>query len=410
LKFVERLSQFEKRLDKGSVRFSRWSSKTLTPEQLEYCALDAYASVLCMEHVLRNSNKAPVDIPADGTIVYLYPETGSDCAAKGIVYRSAGQRFHGQSLKTKYTQRLLVQLTEVLSLHATTLSGQTLEDIRDSDADPGLVLWDMRYIRLQPASLFRVVDEEIHSQSIDDYQTLALPDGFFAQDVDVSAKQVLDEIDNQNEDGYSVEEVTSWITAEFEVSEECQSTSEFVTVCLEIFHAMQRITRTLSKLHGAFRSYISALRDSFFLVSNKDMRAVEDALRSKGMSDKEIKRLKKTDYKRFLPYCRRLVPQASVLEERFNYTNSVFADIVDKKTGKPLFSEDTKREVANLLVHIQRGCLSDPPDIGIYFAITNKDEDFSNSYLPLPKLGCLRGTPQLESKCYRLTVRLPLPY
>jgi hypothetical protein len=240
--------------------------------------------------------------------------------------------------------------------------------------------------------------DELPSQSISDYQTLSLDKEFFQQDVEVSARQIAADMDDGETEGYTLEEVTDWVAEECEVEKDQRSDPSFVTICLDIFHAMQRITKTLSKSHGAFKPYISALRDSFFLVSNKDMESVEQALMAKGMNAAAIKRLKKSDYKSFLPYCRRLVPAKEILEERFVYTNAVFSDIKDRKTGKPFFSDDTKREVANLLLHIQKGCLSDPPDIGIYFTRTSKSGEYSKSYLPLPRLGCLRGTPQLESK------------
>jgi hypothetical protein len=385
----------KKTLVKGNVRFSRWSSRILTEEQLNYSALDSYASVLCMKHVLLNSNYPPEDPPENGTLIYLYSESGNICLAKASVVRSAGGKFHARSLKTKNTKRIVVKLIDIYALHGVSMQNQTLQDIRDSEDDPGLTLWDMRYIRLREPLPSSTLKFDRPSQSITDYQTLSLNKDFFDQDIDVSARQITDEMDDDPEDGYTLEQVTSWIAEEFEVED--QSESSFVTICLDIFHAMQRITKTLSKSHGAFRAYIAALRDSFFLVSNKDMKAVEEALRAKGMSTASINLLKKTDYKSFLPYCRRLVPAKEILEARYLYTNAVFADIKDKKTGKALFSDDTQREVANLLAHIRKGCLSDPPDIGIYFTKASKDEDYSKSYLPLPRLGCLRGTPQLES-------------
>jgi hypothetical protein len=39
-----------------AIRLSDWSSKTLTPAQIDYGCLDAYASVILFKFVLENSN------------------------------------------------------------------------------------------------------------------------------------------------------------------------------------------------------------------------------------------------------------------------------------------------------------------------------------------------------------------
>ncbi len=44
----------------------------------------------------------------------------------------------------------------------------------------------------------------------------------------------------------------------------------YVQVLLDIFHAMNRLTRTLKKSHGAFFSFMVVFRDCMMLVDDAD--------------------------------------------------------------------------------------------------------------------------------------------
>lgn len=43
-------------------------------------------------------------------------------------------------------------------------------------------------------------------------------------------------------------------------------------VRLDIFHALQRISRLLKKSHGAFRPFMARLRDACFIVNLADVK------------------------------------------------------------------------------------------------------------------------------------------
>lgn len=45
-------------------------------------------------------------------------------------------------------------------------------------------------------------------------------------------------------------------------------------VCLDIFHALQRISKLLKKSHGAFKPFMARLRDACFIVNLDDIKEV----------------------------------------------------------------------------------------------------------------------------------------
>ena len=61
--------------------------------------------------------------------------------------------------------------------------------------------------------------------------------------------------------------------------------SPLLSVLLDVFHGMQRISRTIKLKHGAARAFLARLRDAFFVVSKKDIDALCAFLQKQGLSD-----------------------------------------------------------------------------------------------------------------------------
>lgn len=60
---------------------------------------------------------------------------------------------------------------------------------------------------------------------------------------------------------------------------------------------------------------------------------------------------------------------------RLGRVASVYKDVLDKKTGLPLFQSSTKNEWKNLLEHAAKGCISDHPDIPLYIRKASEKDD-----------------------------------
>jgi hypothetical protein len=174
---------------------------------------------------------------------------------------------------------------------------------------------------------------------------------------------------------------------------------------LDMFHGMKRITDTVSKSHGAYRLFCSLLRDCFFLIYKEDSESVENCLQEyKGYSSSEIKAFKRNCYSKYISYCRRVVPQPSVILSRLDRLVDVMSEIEDFATGEKLFKDSTLKESVFFIKHIQNKCLSDPDGVPMYMKISKKGVDFDSTDLPLPRWICIRSTSQLEG----IYINIPL--
>jgi hypothetical protein len=166
---------------------------------------------------------------------------------------------------------------------------------------------------------------------------------------------------------------------------------------LDLFHAMRRVTDTISKCHGVHRLFCCLLRDCFFMIYKEDSEKVDLCLRElKGYTPSEVKAFKRANYTKYISYCRRVVPPKKQIIARLQRLIDVFRDLQDSTTGEKLFKEATDEAVRNLSEHINSSCLSDPPGVPMYIKVSRKNIDFDKSDLPLPRWTTLRSTSQIE--------------
>ena len=128
-------------------------------------------------------------------------------------------------------------------------------------------------------------------------------------------------------------------------------------VKLDLFHAIQRITETLSKKHDHFQSCIHELKLIFCC---------------KG--DCETTRLSNT-------------PNTSIIQENLDSFESKWKHVTDMK-GEKLFKQETLIAMRNLRQHVSAGCLSNiPPGGG-----TNRNErlhEHIKNYFNRSRIGIL---------------------
>jgi hypothetical protein len=166
---------------------------------------------------------------------------------------------------------------------------------------------------------------------------------------------------------------------------------------LDLFHAMRRITDTISKSHGAHRLFCCLLRDCFFMIYKEDSAKVDICLKElKGYTDAEVKAFKRSNYSKYISYCRRVVPPKELIVSRLQRLIDVFRDLKDSFTGEKLFKDSTDEAVRNLSQHIKSNCLSDPPGVPMYIKVSRKNQEYDKSDLPLPKWTTPRSTSQNE--------------
>ncbi|CBJ28935.1 similar to Werner syndrome protein [Ectocarpus siliculosus] len=169
-------------------------------------------------------------------------------------------------------------------------------------------------------------------------------------------------------------------------------------VRLDIFHALQRISRLCKKSHGAFKPFMARLRDACFIVNQDDIKEVEQALGSKGMTPEAVAEYKDKNWTYFLRNCRRLVPERQRLLERFNSVINQFCNVVDAKSGEVLIRPKAMQAVDQLRKHIESDCLSDPHGVPLYYTTGQNAAGITTRR-------CVRGTNYTEFN-YRWNIRM----
>lgn len=156
-------------------------------------------------------------------------------------------------------------------------------------------------------------------------------------------------------------------------------------ILLDPYHAMARVN--VSAKHSMRWYYAQALSQAMFKWDVHDLREVVHSLITRGR-DPMRKYWNSRHY--FTRRVRRFIPPPKELEERLQNVFKTYGNMKDSKSGKPLFDKTTWAEVDRLLVHVRKGCLSDPPGIQLYEELP-RDNHGLRRYL------CLRGTNGVES-------------
>ena len=159
----------------------------------------------------------------------------------------------------------------------------------------------------------------------------------------------------------------------------------------DIVHLFFRFQRVLSKEHGAYFSFITALRDAFFILNQNDLDECFQVLRDKcNLTDEEIYKRMRYRFSWFLKRVRRHVPEPAVLERRYLEVYNEYKDIICAKTGKKLFgTKEAEAAHQSALKHIRRNCVSDMP-FESYYSPIRQDKYGLTIYR------CHRGTPGNE--------------
>src|SRR5687768_7926175 len=88
-----------------------------------------------------------------------------------------------------------------------------------------------------------------------------------------------------------------------------------------------------------------------------------------GMSPEEVEKKYVEDYAYFLDRARRTLPSPADLLWRIDKVEALYAKVRDAKSKEPLFNSGAWAEWKNFRKHVAKGCLSDHPDIPLYFEI-----------------------------------------
>jgi hypothetical protein len=156
----------------------------------------------------------------------------------------------------------------------------------------------------------------------------------------------------------------------------------------------------ISVAHGLRAEFARALRDAIFIPDPIDKaRIVAWGLRQ--TPPKDWNGLLRTSSKWVWRRCKRIIPPPEELYPLVAAVFETFGPLKDAKSGLPLFNSAAWAVAKNILELVQKGFLSDPPGIALYYQL-GVDKFFLILYR------CIRGTNWTEGGVHtHLRSRLP---
>jgi hypothetical protein len=163
-------------------------------------------------------------------------------------------------------------------------------------------------------------------------------------------------------------------------------------VKLDPSHWFSRISSSLDSGHGLHVDFCRALRDAVFIMDTGDKELITMYLNSIGQDFEE--RLD-NDSEFILRHVRRTIPQPPVLRARIMNVVDRFRGATDATTNLPLLPPGFDKIMNNALVHVDKGCLSDPTDVQLYHQLPKK------TVHGFPAYRCSRGTNSNEGTVHQ---------
>ncbi len=375
-------------------RLSNWGSPNLTREQREYAAVDGYITSELYKETLRHLDPRsegeilPEDAN-DGVVVVLYLRSYIKMA-EGVIRQRRNRNkvvveINLASAETLFIKSAMVDvLKEDGSIEKKSIEALCNNMNLDSDEDSSCIkiIWNLSFCRhkpnndpVQPHTRTKEILIEANSEEEDEIREAMNnhDDGAQEDGSGSDASESAGENDSRRRLPRNRRRRLHIFQRE--------------RVKNDILHIFLRHQRVLSTEHGAYYSYITALRDALFVLNDEDLEECLVVLREKrGMTEKQIRDMMTYNFKWFLLRVRRLVPSPPDLVKRYLEVYNTYKDVVCHKSGKKLFG--TPAALAQhraTLKHMRRNCLSDIPFF-TYYTPLKRDRD------GLRRWACHRGT------------------
>jgi ribonuclease D len=327
--------------DQG-IRLSNWDSNSLNDRQIIYAALDAYASLKIHEKLVEIPEVGDFITEANarqGLYVSLHPAPNTNiCAGIGCIRELV-------RVKTKLS-RVVVKVESISAPDVNIADFQNQKQSRRPLVLNSFIEVDIKYLRVaeqpqgdegtQPAESEVDIDDVIH---------------MLEQNQNVCLTRVL----------------------------------------LDAFHWIKRITEMLDRQHGAYYNFCRALSNAVFIHDQSDMEKVQKVLAEKDMS---VDRAWDDKEEYMMARVRRTIPQPEILLERIYQVLNEYRNVTDATTRDPLIDDRLFGKIERHLVHVRKGCLSDPPGEQLYYVV-GEDDDGLTMYR------CVRGTSSNEGTVHR---------
>lgn len=394
-----------KRLNKNvSERLSnQWENEDLSPEQLEYAAGDAYAS-LRIYHQL-SVLEPPQPLPQVGdlkpfTSVLVYNSEHTTVIARGQLSPNLHTPQH-DGINISPT-RTLVEVTEVL-VPAAIVTTHRKKALNLFGPSPFTIVCLRSHLRsYNPLPASAIVNNRPNPSNSHPSQLIANPEHPTPLESDENSL-------SQPEHGESIAALIFGACDQPGVntneSREADETSRALgeqilgsnpvvwdttihsRVLKDPFHVFNMFY--ISRRHGLRKEFARELRNAIF-IDDKDDKARINAWGATQNPKRDFEELQRTSSAWVQKRCKRVIPPPEILYPSVASVFRTYGPLKDSATGASLFTPDNWRTAKNILDLIYHAYLSDPPGIPLYTVIGLD----SKSGLPIYR--CSRGTNYTE--------------
>ena len=143
--------------------------------------------------------------------------------------------------------------------------------------------------------------------------------------------------------------------------------------------------------HEVKKSFFVAYMNAWFIWDKDLMNELRERMKESGMTDEEIDSELFYRPELFKGCVDRQVPPPSILYWRVRAVFALYGNMIDSKTGKPLFNDAAWKKAKNILKEICAGLYFDPPGMKMYTYEMKKDKVKTNKY-GMEVIECIRGT------------------
>ncbi|KAF8078294.1 hypothetical protein FPV67DRAFT_1402915 [Lyophyllum atratum] len=390
----------------------------LTQEQIQYAALDVYASLTIYHAITSIPTPQPLpESPTIGAPILLFGSDRTRILARGVVSPHVGDLSHmGINLTPS---RSVIEVHEVLVPGALVANGTSQKQSLESyGAPPFHVVClrnHLRYSQSEP-----LLCSSLHPA------TASLPADSTLEAEPYTQPTPADETTRQAFDGGSGFGELLAETCQSDIEPPQQNIKDYIPdpgsqaegerllgditvdgwvesirsrILKDPFHVFNMFY--ISAAHGLLHEFATTLRDAIFIWDQTDKsRVIAWGQRQSPPQSWDSILSRQSDWLR--RRCKRIIPPAEQLLPLVKNVFQTFGPLKDAKSGLPLFNSAAWAVAKNVLLLIQKGHLSDPPGIPLYFQL---GIDVKTG---LPLYRCMRGTNMTEGGVHtHLRSRLP---
>ncbi|KAJ3964645.1 hypothetical protein EV361DRAFT_873842 [Lentinula raphanica] len=407
-----------KRLNKNvAERISAlWENETLSKAQIEYAALDAYASLRIYEQLMLIPVPSPLSsnaTPNPGDPILLFGDDKSRLIARGRISEHYKRRSAYDNINITELQ-CVIEVTDVY-VPGAVLSTHHKRSLESFGSVPFHVVCLKSHLRIPhdkiaesikpPVSTLSQIRPTTTVPGIDDGLTATeqAPDGKIGM-------LLLDSIDSSDHEPLTLRSLESFA---LDPKSKADGDEVFKTIAQmtwapdmrsrvkkDAFHVFNMFY--ISTSHGLCVDFSRALCDAIFIPDAGDRHCITTWASSQN-PPLTWEYLVRTWPKWVWTHCKWTIPPPEQLYRLVELVFRTYGPLKDVKTGSPLFNTAAWSVSRNILELIRKGYLSDPPGLALY---TQVGVDSKADGLPIYR--CFRGTNFTEGGVHRhLVEHLP---